>query len=533
MRYLFAKIIIAFVMLMTVEQLCAQPTANRPAMVIGIMIDGLKHSHLEKMWNNLDEGGLKKIITQGSYLNNVSYNILAAGNASDVANVMTGSVPFFNGIPGNNFYSKNKKTIQSAIFDDNQIGIGTKLTYSAHHLLSSTIVDELMLAYPEMAKSYAVAVQPETALMMGGHTANAVAWVDDMFLKWVTTGYYTEGLSRWADQMNVSGEFKNIISRTWSPLFPERNYVTNTTGSRSGFSYDQTTKQKNSSATILRNTPAANSLVTELAIKIATQEQLGADLIPDILMLQYTVRTPIERMYSLSTMEKEDLYIRLDRDIQNLLYRVNQKIGMDKVLVVVFGNQVDEYSPIELGNNKIPAGFFNANRSMALLNSYLMAVYGQEKWVEGYYGKNIYLNKRRAEEKKINFAEMQKLVAEFMVDFEGVKAAYTSTQIFNTSNADNTELARIRNSSHKKNTGDVVVSLLPGWLEMDDQLNFVGESSATLVTTPVYFYGWKISPQTITKTYNTTDIAPTLSKILNITSPNASIGKTIEELIQK
>jgi len=49
---------------------------------------------------------------------------------------------------------------------------------------------------------------------------------------------------------------------------------------------------------------------------------------------------------------------------------------------------------------------------MALLNSYLMAVYGYEKWVTGYYGKHIFLNKGLIEEKEIDFKKMQESVVD-------------------------------------------------------------------------------------------------------------------------
>ena len=78
--------------------------------------------------------------------------------------------------------------------------------------------------------------------------------------------------------------------------------------------------------------------------------------------------------------------------------------------------------------------------------------------------------------------------------------------------------------------GDVIITLLPGWLEVDNKNNPVGESNAIVSYTPLYFYGWKIKPQTITGSYQSTDIAPTLARILNIPIPNASIGRQIEEI---
>jgi len=529
MRFSFSCFLLFLTLLVS-----AQPSvAERPRLVVGIMVDGLQQKHIDLLWNYLDANGLKKIIGEGANCRNVSYNIVSAGNASDIATIMTGSTPYYNGIVGNNFYSRSEDDVQSIIQDDNQVGIGTKQTLSAHQLLSSTISDEIMLAYPGKSKSYAVALSPEEAIMLGGHTAKSVAWMDDVNFKWITTGYYSDGLSRWADEMNVNGVFQNFMSRTWGPSFNINTYLSkpNREDKKWGFYYDPITKKsKNSQSSILKTTPSANELVAELGLKIFDKEQLGVDIYPDILLLQFTVRTPFEKTTALQSAEKEDMYLRLDKEIQTILKKINDKIGLDKTLVFMFGNQTQVHSPTELGENKIPAGYFNADRSLALLSTYLMAVYGQEKWISGYYGKNIFLNKEKIHEKKLNFTDFQKTVAEFMMEFEGIQAAFPASQVLNMGGNSDSEMARLRNSTNKNCVGDIIITLLPGWIEVDNKNNPVGESNAIVSYTPVYFYGWKIKPHSISTSYQTIDIAPTISRILDIPMPNACIGKPIVEV---
>lgn len=508
---------------------------NQPRLVVGIMVDGLQQNHIDALWNYLDPNGFKKIISKGANCQNLTYNIVSAGYASDIAAALTGTTPNYNGVIGDNYFNTKSHNIESILTDENQVGIGTSQKLSAHYLLSSTILDELMLAYPKKSKSYAIAIEPEAAIMMGGHTANSVAWIDDSNLKWVTTGYYADGLSRWADDMNVNGEFKTNATRSWEPLFNINTYLNRPAkeDKKAGFHYEPNSRSnKRSTSTIIKNTPAANRLVTDLGIKTLINAQLGLDVYPDMLMLEYTVRTPNEKTSTLQTAEKEDIYLRLDKDIQTLLLNIESKVGLDKTLVFVFTNQSDIHSPTELGENKIPAGYFNARRSTALLSTYLMAIYGQEKWINGYYGKNIYLNKQKIEEKKINLREMQQTIADFMLEFEGIRAAYPITKLLNENGGVDSEMGRIKNSSHKRSMGDVVISLLPGWIEVDDKNLAVGESNSIVSYSPAYFYGWKIQPQTIMKNYHITDIAPTLSKIVNIPVPNAATGKPIEEILK-
>ena len=533
MRFFLRTIILTILFVNLSLCLNAQPVPNeRPRLIIGIMIDGLQQKHIDMLWNYFDQNGFKKIISQSANCRNVSYNIVSAGNASDIASVMSGSTPYYNGVVGNVFYNRNDDEIQSILEDDGQVGIGTNQNVSAHKLLSSTVVDELMLAYPDKSKSYVVAQGAEEAIMLGGHTANSVAWMDDVNMKWVTTGYYKNGLSHWADEMNTNGVFNSYATREWQPMYNINTYISKPykENKRAGFSYDPSSKKSKSTASILRNTPSANSLVASLGLKIFTEDQLGSDVYPDMLLLQFSVRTPSEKTMALQSAEKEDMYLRLDKDIENLLQKIDSKIGLDKTLIFMFGNQTGIHSPTELGENKIPAGYFNADRSLALLSSYLMAIYGQQKWISGYYGKNIFLNREKINEKKINLSSIQQTVADFLLNFEGIQSAFPSSQVLNMGGNTNSDMARLRNSTNKNCVGDVIITLLPGWLEVDNKNNPVGESNAIVSYTPLYFSGWQIKPQIIATSYQTTDIAPTLSRLLNIPFPNACIGKPIEEI---
>jgi len=79
----------------------------------------------------------------------------------------------------------------------------------------------------------------------------------------------------------------------------------------------------------------------------------------------------------------------------------------------------------------------------------------------------------------------------------------------------------------------VIITLLPGWLELDDNNNPIGESNAVISSTPGYFYGWNIEPKKIATSHSIIDIAPTICKILKLPFPNATTGKPLEEIINK
>ncbi len=494
------------------------------------MIDGLQQKHVEQLSDRFSSGGLKKLTSQGAAFSRIACNIVSAGNAPDIATLTSGTVPYYHGVVSNQVYNRFTGEIESVFHDQSHSGIETHLKLSAKNFRATTFIDELMIANQGKSKSYAIGLHAEDVIALGGHTSNGVVWMDDVFLKWSSTAYYSGGLPWQALDMNANGAFQRIAERTWQPLYATNTYLA-ALNERNPKSFEYKTLTKKSSrvpATILKSTPSANALVAELALRVFQEENLGMDNFTDALMLQFSVRTPNEKRFSLQTLEKEDMYLRLDIELQFLMQKIENKIGTDKVLFVLFGNQSNSYSPEELQEHHIHAGYFNANRSMALLSSYLMAIYGQEKWINGYYGKQIFLNKKIIEEKGVDFRVMQETAKDFILEFEGVQSAYSFSQLMNIGANPGTEMARLRNSTHKNTAGDIILTLMPGWLEVDDRSNPVGESSALVSYLPVWFYGAKIPQQLVTRQYQITDIAPTISKILNIPYTNANLGQPIE-----
>lgn len=504
-------------------------TFAQPRLVVGIMVDGLQQTHIDQLSDRFNAGGFKKLTAGGTSFTRLVCNVISAGNASDIATITSGTLPYYHGVVSNQVYNRNTDKIESVFQDASFSGIETKLNISAKKFRTTNIVDEIMMVSQRNSKSYVIGLHAEDVIALGGHAANGVVWMDDVHMKWSSTDYYADGMPWQALDMNVNGAFHRYVDRVWQPLYPASTYIAalNKKNIKS-FEYKNTSRKRiNNTATILKNTPAANSLVAELALRMLQEQDLGVDRYADALMLQFTVRSPNENKMSIHTLEKEDMYLRLDIELQFLIQKIEHKVGADKVLFVLFGNQTNSYSPEELKENNIHAGYFNANRSMALLSSYLMAIYGQEKWISGYYGKNIYLNKKLIEEKGVDFRQMQEVAIEFMLEFEGVQSAYRYSQLMNSGADPGTDMAKIRNSTHKSTAGDIILSLMPGWLEVDDHENPVGESNTLISYLPVWFYGANIPQQRITKQHQITDIAPTISKLLNIPYPNANIGEAI------
>jgi hypothetical protein len=167
-----------------------------------------------------------------------------------------------------------------------------------------------------------------------------------------------------------------------------------------------------------------------------------------------------------------------------------------------------------------------------LLRSYLNAVYGEGNWVKGYSEKQIFLNRTLIEDARIQLEDIQKKVARFLTQFTGVSSAYPYSA-FEANDYGNGHLKRIVNNFSPQRSGDVIVTLNPGWVEKEEG-HLTNHNSPYQYDShvPLIWYGWTVNRATVMRNVNMTDIAPTLSSLCKVPYPNACSGEPMSELFR-
>jgi len=111
----------------------------------------------------------------------------------------------------------------------------------------------------------------------------------------------------------------------------------------------------------------------------------------------------------------------------------------------------------------MPAGEFQPESALALLNSLLNITYGEEKWIENITGHQIYLNQKLIKEKQINLIEIRNLIADFITQFEAVKVALPA-HILDQGGSDNGSLTGLYKTYMINRSGDILYILNEGWI---------------------------------------------------------------------
>ena len=448
-----------------------------PRLTVVAVVDGLTAENLATLRPYWPQGGFRTL-SEEAFQTTVAYPHLVYGGNETTATLMTGATPDRHGYTTDIYFLRRDRK-QHAMLEDNAVhGIGTKLQLSPRSLLSQTMTDRMRLLYPN-AKIYAIGIQPETTVLLAGHAANACCWLDSETQAWVATAAYSEGLPSAAYEQNKNERIPLLAAREWTPSMDIPVYTSPTAQERKkGFSY--------AVSKVLPHAPEANTLVIELALDIQKAERLGTDATPDMLMLQLNTLSPAAQSDRIASAEQEDMHLRLNRDLGFLMEQLDKRIGRANYQILVVGRPVTGIDAQTLSDIHMPVHQFNAERAAALTGTYLMALYGHERWVDGAYGQSIYLNRTLIEQKRLSLETLQRQVANFLMDFEGVQIAMPGHEAM--------RYPVLGASLCKRHTGDVVFMLQPGWQLMQDEKQAVDRVIDDKPASPLLLWSGTIRP---------------------------------------
>lgn len=418
-----------------------------PRLTVVVTVDGMTQEDLTTLRPYWHAGGLR-ILSEEAYQTTIDFPHIVYGGIETTATLMTGTTPTHHGIASDTYFSRSNRRVYAALYDGQASGIGTDLQLSPRKLLSTSLTDDWRIRQGMDAKIYSIGLDAANAVLMAGHAANACCWLDPQTQKWVSTSFYPEGLPTAADAMNMSGRIDELAARTWSPRMDITMYTRPTADElKKPFNYLQ--------KSVLPHCPAANTLAIELALALQKEQHLGEDNTPDILLLQLTTLSPKATSDAITTAEQEDMYLGINQDLGFLMEQLDRRIGKANYQLLVVGRPVLGYATQTLEMAGVPVQHFNVDRAAALTGTYLMAIYGHERWVDGGYGPYIYLNHTLIEQKRLSLETIQRQVANFLMDFEGVRVAYPIHEAM---------LSEDRESIARKQAGDVYFQLQDNWL---------------------------------------------------------------------
>lgn len=507
--------IIALLIFMTLATKAT--AAERPQLVIGIVVDQLQTDYLEYLRPLMGKDGLNRLIGSGLYIYDLDFGVPTTDAASAVAQLYTGAWPANTGVPSDMVYDRATHRLQPTLQGKNG--------YTPEGLHLSTITDEVVVDGQRFGKVYAIAAEPQMAVLMGGHTPTSAAWIDPNTGQWSSSAYYTGQLPPPIALRNVSRTLRSRIdTMRWQPLLDIKSYP-GLPGQKKYYPFTHTFRSNDRDAFVkFGKSPLGNREITDVAIQYVKDLKLGQGKgVIDMLNVGYSLAPFTATRDGDYRLELTDAYLRLDRDIARLLSTIDTEIGLDKTMIFLLstGHFDNDAQPDAV--YRIPGGELSTRRAAALLNSYLSARYGHADYVDGISGRFVYLNPKSM---STHGQPLLNDARDFLSRMDGISSVATISDIL----AGGTEsLEEARRAIDVHTAGDLMIEVQPGWTLVDD---YTTPSTRTVVrrsavATPAILAAPGIETSIHSEPVSALRIAPTITRILRLPSPNGSAARSL------
>ncbi len=524
------------------------PTANstpaRPKLVVGMVVDQMRWDFLYRYQDKYTAGGFKRLLRDGYSCENTHINYSPSYTACGHTCVYTGSVPAVHGITGNNWFDikENKYVYCTEDTTVKTVGSTSKAgLMSPRRMLTSTVTDELRLATNFRSKVIGVALKDRGSILPAGHAANAAYFYDPSTGNWVTSTYYMQELPKWVQQFNDYKLPEKYMADNWNTLQPIERYIESTHDDKQyeGL-FDGETKpvftHKISTIKptykILAATPFGNTITLKFAEGAILNEQMGAHDATDFLAVSLSSTDYIGHRFGPNSVETEDCYLRLDRDLADFFTFLDEHVGAGNYLFYLTADHGVAHVPDFNIEHKIPAGVFPIDTVLKQLDAKLNQQYGDGKWLLSFENMQLYFNNPLLEERKIDRTAFKNTIRSFLTKFQGV------AKVLDMENLSNELLEPrmkhdIANGYYPKRSGEMYVLYEPAWFDGMDKGTTHGTVYPYDTHIPLVWMGWHIKPGENHDDIHMTDIAPTVAALLHIQEPNGNVGKVITGLFQK
>ena len=517
---------------------------DRPKIVVGIVIDQMRWDYLYRYYNRYSTGGLKRIINKGFSFENTLLPYVPTYTAVGHTTIYTGGIPATHGMVGNNWFDKGSNKNVYCTDDSTVQGVGNNDVsgkMSPKNMWATTITDELRLSNNFESKVIGIALKDRGAILPAGHSANAAYWYDEKTGKWITSNYYMQQLPDWVNVFNAKDEPGNMMKKDWNTLYPINTYTQSTADNQdyelalSGLTSPVFPHKLSTVGSVkystFKYTPYAATYTFNFAKAAIENEKLGSGKATDFLTVSISSTDYMGHSFGPNSIEAEDTYLRLDKDIADFLNYMDAKIGINNYLVFLSADHGAAHVPAFLKEHKIDAGVFSDLAINQQLNKIVEDSFGIKQTILSVQNYQVYIDVRSIKNNSKDISTVKNLIIQTLKNLPFI------TNVFETDKMNDITLAEplktmLINGYTPTRSGDIQFIVKPGYFDGGKKGTTHGLWNPYDAHIPLLFYGWSIKPGKTNRETYMTDIAPTLAAMLHIQMPSGSVGKVLGEVVK-
>ncbi|MEJ5994244.1 alkaline phosphatase PafA [Pedobacter sp. Du54] len=517
---------------------------ERPKLVVGMVIDQMRWDYLYRYYERYSNGGFRRVLNDGFSAENTIIPYTPTITACGHASIYTGSVPAINGIIGNNWFDPQIGRDVYCVEDKSVKTIGSTSNegwMSPKNLLVTTMTDQLRMATNFRSKVISISIKDRGAILPGGHTANGSFWYDDASGNFITSSHYMTELPEWVKQFNAEKWPDKFFAQDWNTIYPIESYINSTADAKP---YERLFKGEQASTfphlfkqyvkknySMLASMPQGNSYTLEMAKSAIVGEKLGQTGNSDFLAISLSSTDYVGHQFGPNSIEAEDTYLRLDKDLESFFAYLDKTIGKGNYLFFLTADHGSTPVPAFSKENKMPGNGLATRKFKTEMDSLILKNFKVKSAIFTIMNNQVIFDMDAIKTANADYRQIKQACIDYLVKQDGILNA---VDIKNLNNATIPEEIRMKliNGYNARRSGDIYYIIDAGWYPSLGP--GTGHSAWNPYDShiPALFMGWGVKPGKTNKQYYMTDIAPTVSALLHIQEPSGSVGKVITELIK-
>ena len=382
-----------------------------------------------------------------------------------------------------------------------------------------------------------MSMKPRAAIMLAGHAGDAVIWYTPDGGPTTSTAYTSRPIpfvGRFA-QLNPTRE---ELSGDWTRLLPAESYDNEDAGPGEhppdGWTTEfphalQGTRSDGRQVSYWQNTPAADAWLGRLAKAAVDDLKLGRKQL-DYLGVSFSTLDTSGHGFGPDSHEVQDVLLRLDRTIGDLLDFLDDRLGKGHYVVAVTGDHGVAPLPERRRSKSEDAGRINLKAMAIEIDAALSARWGKAAYLGKVNYTDIYFEKGiypRLERDAAAMAEVTDIVRKT----PGVDGIFRRDQILAQAAAgDDAMLTALRLSYVPDRSGDLILVPRPYWIAVATDGTTHGTPQPYDRQVPVVLFGAGVKPGRYPGPASPADIAPTLGAIVGIKTPKMD-GRVLKEAL--
>jgi len=512
--------------------------AQQPRLIVQIIIDQLRGDQLVRYQKHFSDTGFNYLLNNSLNYQQAYHPHANTTTCAGHATIATGSYPALHGIVNNEWYdSLNKKMIYCT--EDIQASIiPNRFTQeplpgrSPRNIMVSTLSDEIVLA--NKGRAFAVSYKDRSAITLAGHAGKAF-WFDTTHGGFITSDWYYKQYPTWVSEWNKGYQASDFTWNLQKPAqeytnFPSSPIIQNDQFFGQKFPHQVTHQKGQNYFKALSKTPKADQLSADFAIQLLAAEKLGSD--PgktDYLAISFSAVDAIGHHFGANSLEAEDNLMVLDKTLSHLLKNIDTNVGLANTLIILTADHGVNDPP-----NYLTQHHFAAPQplNLAALTQFIHTILKNHQLpteiLTTIIPPYIYLNDDLMRNQNMSMSQLTDIMTTELMRRSEIFRAFTLPIV-----SHGWLSAKVNRMYYPYRTGQIYLVQPSNQAHGAKNTCRVNHGSPWNYDryVPLLFVNPHFKKSLFTREVHTTDIAPTLSVLLNIKVPSGSVGQTLPEVI--